>query len=232
MKYPLVSCLMPTKNRRAFWPRTFKMFEAQDYPNKELIILEDGDSREKGDGYLGIGSGFAKYIRFEGTLGAKLNKGAELASGSICLNWDDDDWNSPTRISDQVRHMQLSGKPVAGMSSLIFYAEGQPEGWEYTGDAWYASGSTHCYTRDYILAHPRPDKTVGEDNDWILEAHQLNAVSTLSGIRSLVACDHRDNCSARIFGTELYQLIRETSDNFRRVPLSEFAETIGPYGSH
>lgn len=228
---PLVSCLMPTKNRRRFLPRAFAMWAAQDWPNKELIVLEDGE-QAKGDvareALLDLLEQYPNvlYRYVKGTLGAKLNAAAKLARGSILINWDDDDWNAPTRISDQVAHMRLARTPVVGMSSLLYYAEGQEHGYEYTGNAWYASGSTHCYAREYVLAHPRPDKTVGEDNDWIEEARRLGAVSNLSGLRSLIACDHPNNCSSRLFGTELYQLMRDTADNWRKIPLAEFAATV------
>jgi hypothetical protein len=36
----LVSCIMPTTNRRRFVPAAIGMFLAQDYPNKELVILD------------------------------------------------------------------------------------------------------------------------------------------------------------------------------------------------
>jgi hypothetical protein len=40
---PLISCIMPTFNRRAFVPLSLKCFAYQDYPNRELIIVDDGD---------------------------------------------------------------------------------------------------------------------------------------------------------------------------------------------
>lgn len=239
--YPPVSCLMPTKNRRAFIPRALAMFMAQDYPGRaELIVLEDGDDdcgdlvaavENSADGHLQRMGSPVFYGRFVGSLGSKLNECARVARGEICINWDDDDWNAPDRISTQVEHMRLTAKPVVGFSSLVYYTEGDTAGWEYTGDAWYASGSSHCYRRDWVLAHPRPEMTVGEDNVFIAEAKTLGAVSTLSGSTSLVICDHSANCSNR-GDAEMRRLIRETADNFRRVPLSEFAATIGPYGSH
>ena len=42
---PLVSCIMPTYNRRPFVPKAIEYFLRQDYPNRELIILDDGDDR-------------------------------------------------------------------------------------------------------------------------------------------------------------------------------------------
>ena len=39
----LVSCIMPTASRRRFVPLAIRYFLSQDYPNKELLILDDGD---------------------------------------------------------------------------------------------------------------------------------------------------------------------------------------------
>jgi len=38
----MVSCVMPTYNRRAFVPHAIRYFLRQDYPLKELIIIDDG----------------------------------------------------------------------------------------------------------------------------------------------------------------------------------------------
>lgn len=38
-----VSCVMPTANRRHFVPEAIRLFLAQDYAEKELIILDDGE---------------------------------------------------------------------------------------------------------------------------------------------------------------------------------------------
>jgi cellulose synthase/poly-beta-1,6-N-acetylglucosamine synthase-like glycosyltransferase len=40
---PLVSCIMPTYNRRRFVPEAIRLFLAQDYPKKELLVLDDGE---------------------------------------------------------------------------------------------------------------------------------------------------------------------------------------------
>ena len=40
---PLVSCVMPTANRRPYVAQAIRYFQRQDYPNKELVILDDGE---------------------------------------------------------------------------------------------------------------------------------------------------------------------------------------------
>lgn len=37
-----ISCLMPTYNRRAFVPQAVDYFLRQDYPSRELIVVDDG----------------------------------------------------------------------------------------------------------------------------------------------------------------------------------------------
>ena len=43
---PLVFCIMPTFDRRDFVPRAITYFQRQDYPNKQLIIVDDGNGPE------------------------------------------------------------------------------------------------------------------------------------------------------------------------------------------
>src|SRR5207249_9398199 len=42
---PLVTCIMPTHNRRRFVPQAVRCFLRQDYPNLELLIVDDGSDQ-------------------------------------------------------------------------------------------------------------------------------------------------------------------------------------------
>jgi len=39
---PVVSCIMPTYNRRKFVPQAIRYFLRQSYEPKELLIIDDG----------------------------------------------------------------------------------------------------------------------------------------------------------------------------------------------
>lgn len=39
---PIASCLMPTTDRPQFVPRAIRCFLAQEHPEKELVIVDDG----------------------------------------------------------------------------------------------------------------------------------------------------------------------------------------------
>src|SRR5262249_53600259 len=43
-RLPLVSCIMPTADRHAFIPRAIRQFCRQDYPERELIVLDAGQN--------------------------------------------------------------------------------------------------------------------------------------------------------------------------------------------
>jgi glycosyltransferase involved in cell wall biosynthesis len=59
----LTSCIMPTYNRHAFVPQAIYYFLRQGYPNKELIIVDDGTD-EVSD--LIPGHERIRYIRLPG----------------------------------------------------------------------------------------------------------------------------------------------------------------------
>ena len=48
MTAPLISCILPTYNRRPFIAHAIAYFQRQSYDNRELIILDDGDDRDRG----------------------------------------------------------------------------------------------------------------------------------------------------------------------------------------
>ncbi len=98
---PLVSCIMPTSNRRAFVPRAIACFQSQNYLEKELIILDDGNDSVAD---LVPDDPGIRYVRLPERLplGAKRNECVRLARGGLVMHWDDDDWHAPRRIRCQV----------------------------------------------------------------------------------------------------------------------------------
>src|SRR5262249_23901876 len=93
----LVSCIMPTADRRKFVPKAISYFQAQDYPNKELIIIDDGAESAVD---LVPNDPLIRYIRLyaKKTVGAKRNMACEEARGEIIAHWDDDDWMASWRL--------------------------------------------------------------------------------------------------------------------------------------
>jgi glycosyltransferase involved in cell wall biosynthesis len=196
---PVVSCIMPTKNRRKFVSRSIQMWldAEREYSGiVQLIVLEDGDDNCQD---LTVARSLPiMYRRFEGSLGAKLNEGARLARGKYIINWDDDDFQHPSRIANVVKHLELTGAAMVGMSSMPYWREGDKEVWIYNaGDARYCTGSGQAFRRDWALANPHPDISLGEDEYMTRRAAAQNVLSTISGTDWVVACTHGNHCSER-----------------------------------
>lgn len=101
MVYPLISCLCATYNRAPDYlhlvEEAIESFLRQDYPNKELIVVNDTPGQE-----LVCAAGGVIIVnlprRFR-TLGDKQNATVAIANGDLLAPWDDDDLSLPWRLS-------------------------------------------------------------------------------------------------------------------------------------
>ena len=77
----MISCLLLTADRRRFVPGAIDRFLRQDYPDRELLILDDGVSPV---GDLIPKDERIRYFRLEGrsSVGAKRNSDAGRHAGS------------------------------------------------------------------------------------------------------------------------------------------------------
>ena len=88
---PLVSMIVTTRDRPAFLPIALSCCQTQTYRNVEIIVVDDG-VRTPADPDLVASLGARLIVAPPGeSLGAKLNRGIEAASGSVCFKIDDDD---------------------------------------------------------------------------------------------------------------------------------------------
>ena len=117
---PLVSCVMPTFNRRHFVSQAIHYFLRQDYPHKELIIIDDGD--EKAADLIPEDERI-RYISLTNrqTIGAKYNMGCEVANGPLIAIWDDDVWQDSWRLSYQVAALIQERADICGLDNYLHY---------------------------------------------------------------------------------------------------------------
>ena len=163
---PLVSCIMPTYNRRRFVPSAIRYFLRQDFPNKELIIVDDGTDAI--DDLVPNDPG-VRYIRLSSraTVGAKRNLACEQSHGSLIAHWDDDDWHSPNRLRSQVEALQAADADLCGLKTLLFFDTRNGQAWRYAypdsqPSAWLSGGSL-LYSRDFWAGHRFSERNIGED---------------------------------------------------------------------
>ena len=200
---PIVSCLMPTADRRQWVPLAIAAFLAQNFPSRELIVLDDGQDPV---GDLIPADPRIRYVRIARgkSLGAKRNETCRLARGEILVNWDDDDWSAPWRLSYQVEQLKTYGADICGLDRLWFFDPSRELAWRYryppSRTPWVAGG-TQCFRRGVWERHPYPDIPIGEDDRWIAGAIGAR-VLPLARDDFYVASVHRANtCPRQTNGT-------------------------------
>lgn len=182
---------MLTRNRREFVPGAIACFLAQDWPNKELIIIDDGHDRVFD---LVPDGGQVRYYHLQDrrSIGQKRNIGASRSEGEIICHWDDDDHFAPGRITDQVT--RLGDGNLTGYNRITFADDDLCRAWEYIGAKDYAVGTSLCYRRDYWMTHPFIDVNQGEDNNMVYRAGKI---SVADGRQMIVARVHGGNTCDR-----------------------------------
>lgn len=202
----LVSCIMPTADRRTFVPAAIDYFLAQTYPHKELIILDDG--KEPVADLVPDNPSVRYFHQAEGlTLGAKRNRLCELARGDIIAHWDDDDWYAPRRLERQMAVLKETGKSLCGIERLFYFDTLRQTAFQYT----YKGHNRHwlsllCYHRNLWQANPFPNIQVGSDTRFLWHVDQRHmAVMENDGLN--VCFIHGTNVSPKRTGGQHWQAL-------------------------
>jgi len=122
---PLISCLMITYDRLALAKNSILQFARQSYPERELVIVTDGEpvfraALERHAAALGLAR--VRFLYPEGprqTLGQLRNLAMDAAAGEILCQWDDDDSNHPDRLMVQAGHMLRSGAAASFLTDHL-----------------------------------------------------------------------------------------------------------------
>ncbi len=166
---PLVSCIMPTYNRRPFVAHAIWYFQRQEYGNKELIILDDGTDSVQD---LVPEAENIHYFRLDKklNLGAKLNLACSYAKGELIANWDDDDWYAERRLQYQVDALIREPIDVCGINNLLYYDLRNKLAYRYVypvNQRTWLLGSSLCYTRELWNRNRFAEINVGMDGLFV-----------------------------------------------------------------
>jgi hypothetical protein len=195
---PLVSCVMPTRDRRRYVVRAIRYFLAQDYPNRELVVVDDGADCVAD---LIPDDPRIRYVRpLESlTIGAKRNLACEQARGELVVHWDDDDWSAPRRLRYQVEMFYNQDVDVSGLSALYFCDPAGGRAWRYEYPAErrpWVTDATFCYRRRFWEDAPFPDTSFGIDTSYLWQ-DPPKRVGALPDSSFYVALVHQGNTSRK-----------------------------------
>lgn len=204
----LVSCILPTRDRREYIPAAIACFQAQAYPLKELVIVDNGDPIHdlvpRAHNITYIHAGEERLL-----VGAMRNLACQYARGEAICHWDDDDWSHPQRLREQAKLLIGSSASMVGYRSMYFADEAAREAWLYRGEPDYALGTSLLYHRSYWRGNRfRTTDTngdplqVGEDNLFIEPAQQRRSIVTVdAGDRMIARIHEKNTCDKREKGS-------------------------------
>ena len=148
-EYPLVSCVMTTYGRFNFVERSITLWLLQDYPNKELIILNTAatplylDKELRSENIKVINNIYKRNTTEEFTNVGQIRKDAiSYANGEFYICWDDDDLYLPWHISQGMKVIK-DNNLVAWMPQQSIWTNDGGKTYEYATNAMEASCIVH-----------------------------------------------------------------------------------------
>lgn len=114
--YPKISCVTVTKGRTECVKRCINCYLQQTYPNKELIILTQGNLEINVQDHDDI---LLFPVLPSLSLGALRNISCEVASGEFICQWDDDDLYHPVRVMAQYKAIMSDPCNIASAYSCF-----------------------------------------------------------------------------------------------------------------
>ena len=192
---PKVSCVMVTADRRAFCRRSLRCFNRQTYPNREIVVVDDGQ-QDLRPALADIPEDQLRYVKLSSdedhVLGALRNVGLEAATGDFIVQWDDDDWYHAERIERQAAALQ-QGYDACSLHGALMHIDA-PEFAEHPYVGYLQDGvpGTIMHRRDLSIRYPEQRRA--EDTVFLDQWRNRDHVR-LSGSNAylFIRCFHGGN---------------------------------------
>ena len=141
-----VSCVMVTTGRYDLIKRSIACFLGQTYPNKELIIVSQGNvsaNRLICDYVKSLNDRNVLFVEAPDSLclGSMRNLSIELTTGEVICQWDDDDIYHPHRITSQYKCLMSNSCIGSFYSEFLKY--------------FVDSGDLYCcnWSKEHLISH-------------------------------------------------------------------------------
>jgi glycosyltransferase involved in cell wall biosynthesis len=207
---------MVTAGRVRLAERAVRCFCAQTWPNKELVILDDG-----AEDYAPMlrryeRAAAIRYARVEREadrlLGGLRNLSVELARGSLCIQWDDDEWHHPSRIEAQLSPLRRGARASVLRHTLMHLDTPDFVAHPYRTGLRRGTPGTLLFPRTAI---PYANVARGEDSDFLARLRRALPVAVLGPEFShlFIRCFHGTNTWSRThFSERLHYSMRDKVD--------------------
>jgi glycosyltransferase involved in cell wall biosynthesis len=188
---PVVSCLMVTKNREYLAKRAIFCFTQQTYGNKELVIIDDGESSELAEYVRQLNHPQISHYHLPDRnlkLGDLRNISIDKATGSYLAQWDDDDLNDPLRIELQMAVINSFKVDGCLLDNVYVWWPHQQRLARSFRRTW--EGTLIC-RKDIFTEYPSLHR--GEDTEVVKLAIQTHRIATLDRPDLYVYSCHQNN---------------------------------------
>ena len=162
----LISCILPTRNRRRFCAQAIRCFERQSYTECELIVIDDGEDSVED---LCAGRERITYVHLDQPtlLGTKLNLGIERARGAALHKMDDDDYYHPDFLRTAALRLDAAQGCIIAWDCFLVLMAGEAEP-RYSGHGW-AAGGTLCFSLKLWERAPFRDLPRSVDRSFLID---------------------------------------------------------------
>ena len=217
MDLPWITCVCVSKSRPFFLQRAIDHFQAQTYPNKDLVIVYEGNY-ESLNGDTSPNEEI-KVVRIPNgsnlTLGERRNISIQHCKGEYFCQWDDDNWYHNRRLEFQMSALAQSGRPACVLSRLILY-DGMTRS-AYLSSERYWEGTLLCRTNLINDAIRYPHVNRSEDNSLVVSLVRRDYVHTLSAPYLYAYFFHGGNTWEQTHFDQLFQAGYALDDKANKV---------------
>lgn len=126
--HPRISCLMITNRPLDMVKRSIHFFMRQSYPNKELLIVDDGLNNDIEPWLKNLNQDNIRYLHLppqEKNLGELRNFAIRQAGGDYVCQWDDDDLHHAHRLDYQMSSLIATNADACFLHRQLFWLPSQ-----------------------------------------------------------------------------------------------------------
>lgn len=225
-----VSVVCPTTDtRQEFHEQLWAVFEAQTWPDKELVVMETYSTspsaflvQKAAEDERLVYMGKKVSPERDWSIGAKRNVCTFLATGTWLANFDDDDLYAPCYLDVMVRSLiEQRSEAITLSTYYVFDVRSGTFGWcdqRYASESMrYGYGFSYVFFRKAAMYHPYPNQNMGEDYGFFNTLRKRPNSTALGGNRHVAL--HVDECG--ICCHTLHPKATSNSYAKRQVPLDE-----------
>jgi len=222
--FPLVSAICVTRNRVDYLKTAIQDFIKQTYPNKELVIVYDSDDLDTKNFVAILPEDLPIKLvenRQKMKLGLLRNLGIDSASGTMIIQWDDDDEYHPERIEMQMKALNLhENKKACCLSRWIVHDKITNKSYLSNKRTWEGS---ILAPKTLLQQNPYPDLSREEDLVVINELVDKDLIFTVNLPELYIYTLHGKNTFDRNHGLGI---IRQSSEISLKYPVLQVPKPL------